>query len=170
MSPGGRPSRQPGDEVRPVLLVPEDGAPLQAPHDHGVEGAGRRSRAKSGTEGSGRRAEGIEARLAGHGDGERTTEIVRMQRPPFRLVETVVQGNRVRFSADVAEGELAASGFAERRHAPLGISSDPHGVPVPVRLTHQEGIEGPEAPGSIVVQEAQVRSTSRAHEILRWNK
>ena len=27
---------------------------------------------------------GIEARLAGHGEGETTTEIVRMQRPPFR--------------------------------------------------------------------------------------
>ena len=153
LPPGGRPSGPRGDEVRPVLVIPEEGAPLQAPHHDVVEDI-----------------RGIEARLAGHGDGERTTEIVRMQRPPFRLVKTVVQGNRVRFSADVAEGELAASGFAERRHAPLGISSDPHGVPVPVRLTHQEGIEGPEAPGSIVVQEAQVRSTSRAHEILRWNK
>jgi len=60
--------RQPGDEIHPILVIPEEGAPLQAPHHDVVEGAGRRSRAKSGTEGSGRRAEGIEARLAGHGE------------------------------------------------------------------------------------------------------
>jgi len=59
-------------------------AALNPPHHDVVQAAGRRSRAKSGTEGSGRRAEGVQACLARHGEGERSTGTVRMQRPAFR--------------------------------------------------------------------------------------
>jgi hypothetical protein len=63
------------------------GAALNPAHHHVVEGAGRRSRAKSGIEGSGRRAEGVEARLARHDEGERTqgSSGSPIPRPPFRL-------------------------------------------------------------------------------------
>ena len=71
LPPGGRPSGPRGDEVRPVLVIPEEGAPLQAPHHDVVEDI-----------------RGIEARLAGHGEGGRSTEIVRMQRPAFQAYTT----------------------------------------------------------------------------------
>src|SRR3970282_715994 len=32
--------RQPGDEVHPVLVIPEDGAPLDPPHHDMVQGIG----------------------------------------------------------------------------------------------------------------------------------
>ena len=40
VSPGGRPSRQPGDEVGPILVIPEEGAPLDPPHHDMVQGIG----------------------------------------------------------------------------------------------------------------------------------
>jgi len=72
--------------------------------------------------------------------------------------------------ARVAEGELASSGLGEGRHPALAVPGNEHRIPIAVTLAHQDAVACPEAPGSIVVQEAQVRSTSRAHEILRWNK
>ena len=40
--------REARDEVRLILAIPKDGAPLQAPHRHVVEGAGQKVRTKSG--------------------------------------------------------------------------------------------------------------------------
>ena len=113
-----------------------EGAALNPPHHDMVQGAGRRSRAKSGTEGSGRRAEGVEARLARRGDGRRTTEIVQMQRPVSRPVSRVPAEGSGRRGEGV-EARLAGHGDGERttEHRSSGCNV-PHSVPVPQSVPH----------------------------------
>jgi hypothetical protein len=61
--------RHPGDEVRPIAVIPEDRTTLEPPHHDVVEGVGR-----------------IQAGLAGHGDSDVSTTWCTWQRPGLRLV------------------------------------------------------------------------------------
>lgn len=55
--PRFREGREPGHEVLPVGVIPEEDAPLQPPHLHVAEGV-----------------RGVEAGLTGHGTGEPSTQ------------------------------------------------------------------------------------------------